>query len=52
MKFLFVHQNFPGQQVHVVRHLLDAGHSVAFITQRRDQEIEGVRMLEYLPAPM
>ena len=52
MKFLFVHQNFPGQQVHVVRHLLDAGHSVAFITQRRDHEIEGVRMLEYLPAPI
>ena len=52
MKFLFVHQNFPGQQVHVVRHLLDAGHSVVFITQRRDQEIAGVRMLEYLPAPI
>ena len=52
MKFLFVHQNFPGQQVHVVRYLQEAGHTVVFITQRRDYEIAGVRMLEYLPAPM
>jgi glycosyltransferase involved in cell wall biosynthesis len=52
MKFLFVHQNFPGQHVHVVRHLQEAGHTVVFITQRRDYEIAGVRMLEYLPAPM
>ena len=52
MKFLFVHQNFPGQHVHVVRHLQEAGHTVVFITQRRDYEIAGVRMLEYLPAPI
>jgi glycosyltransferase involved in cell wall biosynthesis len=52
MKFLFVHQNFPGQHVHVVRHLQGAGHAVAFITQRRDYEIPGIRMLEYLPAPI
>ena len=52
MKFLFIHQNFPGQHVHVVRHLQETGHSVAFITQRRDYEIPGVRMLEYLPAPI
>jgi len=52
MKFLFIHQNFPGQYTHVVRHLQDAGHSVVFITQRRDHEIAGIRMLEYLPAPI
>jgi glycosyltransferase involved in cell wall biosynthesis len=52
MRFLFVHQSFPGQHTHVVRYLQDAGHTVVFITQRRDQEIAGVRMLEYLPAPV
>ena len=52
MKFLFVHQTCPGQHVHVVRYLRDAGHTIVFITQRRDQEIEGVRTLEYLPAPV
>jgi glycosyltransferase involved in cell wall biosynthesis len=52
MKFLFVHQNFPGQHVHVVRYLQEAGHTVVFITQRRDYEIAGIRMLEYLPAPI
>jgi len=45
MKFLFVHQTFPGQYLHLVQYLRDAGHTVAFITQRRDREIEGVRML-------
>src|SRR5713101_3229211 len=52
MKFLFIHQNSPGQYTHVVQHLKDAGHSVAFITQRCEQPIAGVRMLEYLPAPL
>jgi glycosyltransferase involved in cell wall biosynthesis len=52
MKFLFVHQTFPGQYTHLAQYLQQAGHAVAFITQRRDREIEGVRMLEYLPAPI
>ena len=30
MKFLFIHQNFPGQYVHVARHLAQAGHEVSF----------------------
>jgi glycosyltransferase involved in cell wall biosynthesis len=51
MKFLFIHQTFPGQYPHVVRYLRDAGHSIVFITQRADNPIPGVRILEYLPAP-
>ena len=50
MKFLFIHQNFPGQYTHVVRHLARAGHEVCFITQPRKAEIVGVRKLEYRPA--
>jgi glycosyltransferase involved in cell wall biosynthesis len=49
MKFLFIHQNFPGQYVHAVRHLAQAGHQVTFITQPRRGQIDGVRKLEYQP---
>ena len=51
MNFLFVHQYFPGQYVHLVQHLQEAGHNVVFVTQRRGREIPGVRTLEYLPLP-
>jgi glycosyltransferase involved in cell wall biosynthesis len=50
MKLLFIHQNFPGQYVHVAGHLAQAGHQVSFITQPRNNQIEGVRKLEYQPA--
>ena len=50
MKYLFVHQNFPGQFVHVARHLAKIGHEVSFITQPRAAEIPGVRKFEYRPA--
>src|SRR5205085_1186664 len=50
MKVLFIHQNMPGQYVHIARHLAQSGHEVGFITQPRAAQIAGVRKLEYEPA--
>jgi glycosyltransferase involved in cell wall biosynthesis len=48
MKFLFIHQNFPGQYVHLVRHLAaQRRHEILFITQPNSNEMEGVRKLTY-----
>jgi glycosyltransferase involved in cell wall biosynthesis len=48
--YCFVHQNFPGQYAHLVRHLADMpGNRVYFITQSRYGEIPGVRKLVYKP---
>jgi glycosyltransferase involved in cell wall biosynthesis len=50
MKVLCVHQNFPGQYLHLARHLgSQPGHQVVFITQRQDSELPGVRKLVYKP---
>src|SRR5215831_2689763 len=49
MRFLFIHQNMPGQYAHAARYLAQAGHEVAFITQPRRAEIAGIRKLEYCP---
>lgn len=50
MKVLFVHQNFPGQYLHLARHLgAHAEHQVVFITQRKDSELPGVRKIVYKP---
>jgi glycosyltransferase involved in cell wall biosynthesis len=51
MKVLFVHQNFPGQYLHVARHLgAMPGNEVVFITQRTDADLPGVRKVVYKPA--
>ena len=48
MKFLFIHQNFPGQYVHLVRCLAaQPGNQVYFITQPNGNEMAGVRKLTY-----
>jgi glycosyltransferase involved in cell wall biosynthesis len=50
MKWLFIHQNFPGQFVHVARHLATSGDEVCFITQERERQLAGVRKIVYAPA--
>jgi glycosyltransferase involved in cell wall biosynthesis len=51
MKILFVHQNFPGQYLHLARYLGSTGeHEVIFITQRTDADLPGVRRINYKPA--
>jgi glycosyltransferase involved in cell wall biosynthesis len=53
VKFLFVHQNFPGQFLHIVRHLVAARqHDIVFITENNDNVINGVRKVPYAkPSP-
>src|SRR5258708_2394069 len=49
MRFLFVHQNFPGQYLHLVQYLRDRGHEIIFITQHGGEPVNGIRQLEYFP---
>jgi glycosyltransferase involved in cell wall biosynthesis len=49
VKYLFVHQNFPGQYLHIVRHLAAARqHDVVFVTEPNANQIPGVRTVPYL----
>lgn len=52
MRFLFIHQNFPGQFLHLVRHLVAAhAHDIVFITEENGNLIPGVRKAVYrMPA--
>ena len=50
MKFLFVHQNFPGQYLHLARHLASQkGNEVVFLTQRKDASLRGIKSIVYRP---
>src|ERR1019366_1472785 len=53
LKFLFVHQNFPGQFLHLARHLVAMqAHEIVFITEANANVIEGVRKVPYMkPRP-
>jgi glycosyltransferase involved in cell wall biosynthesis len=53
LKYLFIHQNFPGQYKHIIRYLADQpGNQVVFITQTNDNYMEGVNKILYTtPGP-
>lgn len=50
MRWLFIHQNFPGQYLHVLRHLAATGEEIVGIGQQINISIAGVRSLRYKPA--
>jgi glycosyltransferase involved in cell wall biosynthesis len=50
MKILFVHQNFPGQYLHLARHLAaQPENEVVFITQRTGVSLPGIKVIVYQP---
>jgi hypothetical protein len=50
MNYLFVHQNFPGQYLHLAQHLAAIpGNRVVFITQRKDATLPGITNIVYRP---
>lgn len=50
MKILLIHQNFPGQYLHLARHLgAQQGNEVVFLTQRKVGSLPGVKKLVYAP---
>jgi glycosyltransferase involved in cell wall biosynthesis len=53
LKLLFVHQNFPGQFLHIARHLAALrAHELVFITEPNANLIDGVRKVPYMkPRP-
>jgi glycosyltransferase involved in cell wall biosynthesis len=51
MNWLFIHQNFPAQYIHVVRHLARAGERIVGIGQRHAAEVPDATLIRYAPAP-
>ncbi len=47
MRFLFVHPNFPGQYLHLVRMLRNNGHEVVFVTRPNENRMRAVRKVDY-----
>jgi glycosyltransferase involved in cell wall biosynthesis len=48
VNYLFIHQNFPGQYQHIVRHLARRrGNQVYFVTQPNKNAIAGVHKITY-----
>jgi len=48
VKYLFVHQNFPGQFLHIARHLAAQNrHDLVFLTEPNDNRLTGVRTLPH-----
>jgi len=48
VNYLFIHQNFPAQFLHLIRHLVAEGtHGIVFISEPNDNAIAGVRKVAY-----
>lgn len=48
MRYLFIHQNFPGQYLHLVRHLAGQAESeVVFLSEPNTNQLPGVRKVAY-----
>jgi glycosyltransferase involved in cell wall biosynthesis len=53
MKILFIHQNFPGQFVHLAPALARMGHEVVALSSRRPAPaLPGVRVVSHFPEPL
>jgi glycosyltransferase involved in cell wall biosynthesis len=57
MKFLFVHQNFPGQYLYIVRDLIEENqrhpgrHEIVFMSEPNLNQLPGVRKVTYARPP-
>jgi hypothetical protein len=47
LRFLIVHQNFPGQYHHLVRHLVANQHEVVFLSEPNANQVPNVRKISY-----
>lgn len=50
MKIIFIHQNFPGQFLHIASHLAQTGHEVISISQPHARGIKSINNAVYKPA--
>ena len=48
--YLFIHQNMPGQFLHLCRYLRDRGDRVVFITRNKLNQLQGVTKVIYDPS--
>ncbi|NOT14876.1 MAG: glycosyltransferase [Methylotenera sp.] len=50
MKFIFLHQNFPGQFPHIASYLAREGHQVISMSQAQARGLAGVQNIVYKPS--